>query len=941
MSGTEVTSRARAKTARNNLVSARRVLAEQRNGPPDTGAESSRTVSRRKFEQVSKSLKDKENDLGALKSVAAKAKIETKSARQSASIARNDLAASREASEGFQQQVEDLHRYVQTLEERCTRQQEQLDSAHDQIRILRKEVKAGRERERRAKESRGRVIATQLMTARTVQLKKGRSVPDRIRLLVMALVCNVGLAQESVPRAFEIFCDHLDLRLVGSISSRTVANILAEGDVLSQMQLGDELRTAEGEFPLNNYWVDTNSRRSGRVPAIYWSADNTMHRSIQFNSQFVTHTQPDGSHKSSFVAVNTVPDHSVQTQTQIWLESVGKMAAALNDSPRGKTAGLLFSRLYEHTKGFHADHASDCKAFAARLQTMCRDADRYERGKAALHQLSQSDNGAYAQLVIDSASSMIENLGGVEVWEAKSAKEKEEHWARMYADLATERGETEFAKLSPEEQADIDEFIYVGCCMHKDLNAAVYAHKALVELYDRDPLVSRPVKLANKDNAAAIQAGPSAARDRAEAVSVGGGVKCVQLTAKVANDKDENKGYHDLFKAFVEREYGYGVVITFPNATATRFQSLLEGAAFIMRHLNLLQRFLIFARDSKETMSLTHLEQNVQLALDDGPTLTELAAMALYLFAVSHPYCRRIRSDDVNALELGPLHEATAFHCAAVAADPDLILAHDASPSTACLWGDDWRDPQCVAAIRKLQEDEKLPGLRKVVSAYFSGAEKGWLRFSQEYESGGQIDSMPREKRAVRFVPATNDRNEGALGRYKVFKRSRPNASVAYFNAVTRIKLNGTDKYAEQLSPADFAYARKTARSNSKARSKRRENDLVIAARQNKVKLHREKQAARGRKQAADNALLDVIGSRRFRQPEEVLPETKVKRLDEELKWHRRRGVPKAVPQVKEMKGKEAKIAALKIAITRYNDANMCSDTDEDGEWCFATFDRF
>jgi len=63
--------------------------------------------------------------------------------------------------------------------------------------------------------------------------------------------------------------------------------------------------------------------------------------------------------------------------------------------------------------------------------------------------------------------------------------------------------------------------------------------------------------------------------------------------------------------------------------------------------------------------------------------------------------------------------------------------------------------------------------------------------------------------------------------------------------------------------------------------------------------------------------------------------------LDEELKWHRRRGVPKAVPQVKGMKGKEAKIAALKIAITRYNDANMCSGTDEDGEWCFATFDRF
>jgi len=245
MSGTEVTSRARAKTAQNNLVSARRVLAE-RLSQPDTGAESSRTVSKRKFEQVSKSLKDKENDLDTLKTVAAKAKVETKSARQSASIAQNNLAASREAAERFQRQNEELSRHVQTLEQQCECQQQQLDKAHVQIQILRKEVRAGRERERRAKESRGRIVATQRMTARTVQLKKGNSVPDRIRLLVMSLVCNVGLAQDSVPRALEIFCDHLDLRLVGSISPRTVASILAEGDVISQMQLGEELRTAEG-----------------------------------------------------------------------------------------------------------------------------------------------------------------------------------------------------------------------------------------------------------------------------------------------------------------------------------------------------------------------------------------------------------------------------------------------------------------------------------------------------------------------------------------------------------------------------------------------------------------------------------------------------------------------------------------------------------------------
>ena len=46
------------------------------------------------------------------------------------------------------------------------------------------------------------------------------------------------------------------------------------------------------------------------------------------------------------------------------------------------------------------------------------------------------------------------------------------------------------------------------------------------------------------------------------------------------------------------------------------------------------------------------------IALNDIPTRTELAVLALYAQAVSHPYMKAIRENpDTNALDLGPLNK--------------------------------------------------------------------------------------------------------------------------------------------------------------------------------------------------------------------------------------------------------------------------------------------
>ena len=51
-------------------------------------------------------------------------------------------------------------------------------------------------------------------------------------------------------------------------------------------------------------------------------------------------------------------------------------------------------------------------------------------------------------------------------------------------------------------------------------------------------------------------------------------------------------------------------------------------------------------------------KKNLVNALNDIPTRTELAVLALYAQAVSHPYMKTIREDSsLNALDLGPLNK--------------------------------------------------------------------------------------------------------------------------------------------------------------------------------------------------------------------------------------------------------------------------------------------
>jgi hypothetical protein len=94
----------------------------------------------------------------------------------------------------------------------------------------------------------------------------------------------------------------------------------------------------------------------------------------------------------------------------------------------------------------------------------------------------------------------------------------------------------------------------------------------------------------NKDNRAAADAGNSAAKTRAEAVSEGGGVKLTSLAGMLFHHKDKKKGEGALFHIWFEDKLGYD--ITFPDTSNTRYQSHCEAAGVLLTHKSLFLGYL-------------------------------------------------------------------------------------------------------------------------------------------------------------------------------------------------------------------------------------------------------------------------------------------------------------------------------------------------------------
>src|SRR5436190_62596 len=247
-----------------------------------------------------------------------------------------------------------------------------------------------------------------------------------------------------------------------------------------------------------------------------------------------------------------------------------------------------------------------------------------------------------------------------------------------------------------------------------------------------------------------------------------GGIKATKLAGEIFNNANDKKGHHDTYRWWWQEHVGENY--TFPDTSNTRFQSHCEAAAVLLQHLSHFIEFLEFVQSKKQTMKLNHMEQNLWDALYCPATQTELAVLALYGQAISHPYFRKTQgaaNTQVNMLDLGPLHKEIYMHMQKIIENPSLLVGSSVSYETGAMDGQLWESPGAVAAINKLAP--QLPHLLPVLVAFFEGAAKTWKRFTSEFAPGGLIDEATTEEKELAWMPPTNDVNEGALGAFRVF----------------------------------------------------------------------------------------------------------------------------------------------------------------------------
>ncbi|KIJ35844.1 hypothetical protein M422DRAFT_261795 [Sphaerobolus stellatus SS14] len=353
----------------------------------------------------------------------------------------------------------------------------------------------------------------------------------------------------------------------------------------------------------------------------------------------------------------------------------------------------------------------------------------------------------------------VDKAGGRAKWEALSEQANIQLEQETYKEICAELGETVFQQLPEFEREIASFFAWAGCCMHKELNTVKGGNAEMVKHWEANSLEG-PIQLPNRDTAAALTEGAEPAK-----LVQGGAVNMTSLAGALFNNKDDKKGEQDSIKCTFEEMFRFPV--NFPDTSNTRYQSHCEAAAELIVHLPFYKSRL-----------LNHMEKNVQMALDDIPTLQELCVLALFSQIISRPYMRVVHGEghqNRNILDMGPLHDKVAAHMKKIISDPMLILSPAATFETASMDNLPWDRAEVLYSVWRLAPT--MPNLKGLAVAFFIGALETWEGFTAEFLLGGLIACTSLRLRALVWMPTINDVNEGALGSHCVIKWSFPKAS--------------------------------------------------------------------------------------------------------------------------------------------------------------------
>ncbi len=569
------------------------------------------------------------------------------------------------------------------------------------------------------------------------------------------------------------------------------------------------------------------------------------------------------------LGVHSALDGSSEESVKAWKELLGGISDIYNQSPLGKRTGHLLRviDIFVKLAGMHSDHCAKEKKDFNLMEK--------EKTQATYQALGEDDilEKTNQELLPDfqkARQQMIKEAGGEKKWDALTAEEQGDREAKMMEDLTIELGKESFKMLSSDEKRILKLFVWAGCGCHKDLNTVRGGNTAMMAWWEENDKPG-PVLLANRDNAAVLKDHlPDSdvltpAQERALEMTTRGGIKAARLAGEIFNNKNDKKGHHDSFRWWWETNFNE--TITFPPTSNNRFQSHCNAAALLIQHLDRFIQYLEYAKQKKKTMRFSHMEQNLWNALECKATKTELAVLALYAQAISHPYIkhiRRLEAQKISMLDLGDYHKSVYKHMKKIIQHPSLLLGPTATFQTGAFDGQHWESTNAFAAIQRLAPE--LPHLSSVLVAFFKGAAETWKRFTSEFAPGGLIDEATPFERDLAWMPPTNDVNEGALGAFRVLLRHQPQLSELQYNAQAMFKHNETQAFMEKkFQPEDYIFIHEMAHLiDSQGLEAKRKKALVqhMQAKNNKRMAIKEMRRQNAAKKAARVAAVKIIKNR-------------------------------------------------------------------------------
>lgn len=753
-----------------------------------------------------------------------------------------------------------------------------------------------------------------------------------IRALVTRLLV-LGCSQESVGKAVDAF-----MQMLGSmlgihrgkrriISARTASRIAAEAEVITKLQLGYEMKQTPCElFILFREWLAET-----QIAALTTGGDGTtiknrnyqaMNINMQVKKTYRSDDQkgtesPEMERKIRFLGVQQTANHRAATQKDALIEQMHDAIDVFNRSPLGDTYNtpgqpLSEAELAAKYLGSHGDHAEDQKATYRLLGNWKEELTLEWLGASYFHLKPREEQ----EMLMSSARFVfVEEIGGEDAWRALSDEEREKKEEEIRTMVYESLGPEAFDRLPESDKRRVKIFVFIGCGMHKDLNAVKGGNLGMIEFW----LVMRvgPVELPNRDNAIVLGAlgglergddgfnddcsgeeevwsdageeelseavsglamlqghqmtqsqvqqqhrtGVMARRvnevvQRARNVTKGGAIKSTTMMGNYLNPRDDKKGQQDVFRYYSLHTRGY--TFKYPPTSNTRYSSHLDAAAETISDVDFYINFIYFVRDGKKNKTLNHLEANILKALTDPPTLTELAVLALYREVVALPFVEAVRRNETdNALDFKPLYDNVLTHIEHLISEPSLILAPNCDPKMATLDSrKEWNCPDAIRAIHSRASE--WPWLEGCFKAFLTGALSTWKRFSSEFNDDGLIAALTQAERDLAWMPATNDTNEGALGSTRVFKRSNPTAALPLFNAIYGFRRNETEDFRDAMltSPDHFTFIIKEARQRQALRREQKRGLEIIQEEVREVEGRRQKAVANNDKKNARKEFL-------------------------------------------------------------------------------------